>query len=91
MSVYIDPLAVWTDPTPASHLWADDEDELMEFAEKIGLSPAWAQRVHGVLFFWVYGSMRARAIQAGAHDLGWAEAVKRWVGARKERTCIAIS
>lgn len=55
-----------------SHLLADTDEELLAFAKRLGLQPAWLQhegtpKVH----FDVTDQMRARAIRAGAREITW--------------------
>lgn len=58
-----------------SHLMADTTEELLTFADRLGLSPAWIQypgdpREH----FDVTGPKRALALRLGAVPIGYGEA-----------------
>lgn len=56
-----------------SHLMADSDEELIEFAKSIGLNPAWIQepsRRYGAHFD-VTASKRLAAIRAGAVAVDW--------------------
>ena len=91
MSVYLDPLRAWGwklrgREVLSSHLWSDDEDELLDFAEKIGMPASWAQRsASGILHFDVVESVRLRAVRAGAIELDLSATVKMWRGMKKRR------
>jgi len=61
-----------------SHLFADTESELHEFAAAIGLRRSWFQggAKHGRLWHYdVTDSLRQKAIRAGAHSVTWRESV----------------
>jgi len=61
-----------------SHLFADTEHELHEFAAAIGLRRSWFQggQEHGRLWHYdVTDSLRQKAIRAGARSVTWRESV----------------
>lgn len=61
-----------------SHLFADTESELHEFAAAIGLRRSWFQGApeHGRLWHYdVTDSLRQKAIRAGARSVTWRESV----------------
>jgi hypothetical protein len=74
MSVYVDSLMScipnrnWRWKTVA-HLFADSDDELLEFGRKIGLKASWLQR-KSVIHFDITPSMRVRAVSLGAIEVG---------------------
>ena len=75
MSVYVDDMRVPARPsgyrgrgTPRwSHLMADSHDELMSFAELLGLNPAWLQHEgRPTEHFDVTDTVRSKALRLGA-------------------------
>ena len=83
MAVYVDDMNLQADvPDGAkvvrrrwSHLFADTEDELRAFAQKIGLKQGWIQHPgQSHVHFDVTGRMRQRAIAAGATAVSWRQA-----------------
>lgn len=83
MSVYIDNAFVegdWGKWTGGGHLQADTEEELHEFAAKLGLRRAWFQTRPGRPEFDHYDctcSKRELALKLGAVDEGWRGAARR--------------
>ena len=52
------------------HLFGDQYSELMMFAVKIGLKPAWIHvSKSGILHFDLTESKRKKAVKAGAHEM----------------------
>lgn len=83
MVVYVDNIRIAADVPNGnhvisgtwSHLVADTHDELMAFAARLGLNPAWLQNPHQPLeHFDVTANVRARAVRLGALPLEWQEA-----------------
>jgi len=69
--IYVDSLINWGWRLGKScHLIADSEEELVEFAVKIGLKPEWIQR-KGATHFDLTQSKRKLAVKNGAQELGW--------------------
>lgn len=82
MSVYVDDLVpnVSTDPRARRvgarhghewcHLWADTREELLAFAKRLGMRPAWIQSSRrGLIHFDLVPPRRAAAIRLGAIPL----------------------
>lgn len=65
--VYVDDMKAFFRGMIMSHMFADTDAELMEFAGSLGLRKVWKHRDHFV--FDVSQSMRARAIKAGAKPI----------------------
>jgi hypothetical protein len=79
MAVYVDELRHYPNariPGWWCHMTADTHDELMAFARRIGLKPAWLQYPGKPLeHFDIRGErMRAKAIKAGAKPISLREA-----------------
>ena len=78
-------MSVWVDPLkdygwrlgPSCHLMADTEDELHEFAARIGLRRSWFQRHPRLWHYDLTASRRTRAVALGALELDIRESVKR--------------
>ena len=79
MAVYVDDmmLAATVGRLTArwSHMWADSEEELVEFAIRLGMRPVWIQR-KSVVPFDLTERRRAAAVRLGAIPLDRAAAVK---------------
>ena len=60
-----DPTKCWPYRT-AAHLWADDDEEIHRFAQRLGLRRQWAQQRPGFMHYDVTQTMREAAIRAGA-------------------------
>lgn len=78
MTVYVDDMRLSARPkgyrgrgTPRwSHLMADTHDELMSFAEQLGLNPAWLQHEgRHTEHFDVTDTVRTKALKLGATPL----------------------
>ncbi|MBN7458585.1 DUF4031 domain-containing protein [Mycobacteroides abscessus subsp. abscessus] len=55
-----------------SHLQADTDDELHEFAERLGLKRSWFQKPGtAIAHYDVTDSKRAEAIRLGAREIGY--------------------
>lgn len=68
-----------------SHLLADSDEELLEFAKRIGLDPAWIQHPgEPHCHFDVTDAMRVKAIAAGAEQITYRES-GALVGVKRER------
>lgn len=81
MTVYVDdakiPATVGRIKARWSHLFADTQDELHEFAASIGLKRAWFQGPPRHDPFWHYDvteGKRQEAIRAGAQQVDWLDA-----------------
>lgn len=92
MTVYVDDMRL---PTKVgrirarwSHLMADTDDELNEFAAKLGLKPAWAQ-TPGTWesHYDVTDSMREKAIKLGPAPIGCLSAEMLEFTERKMQQC----
>ena len=71
MSVYVDQLRDWGWRLgPSCHLIADTNDELHEFAAKLGLTRAWFQAKSSGPHYDLTASKRALAVMLGALELG---------------------
>lgn len=57
------------------HMFADDEQELIAFARRIGLKPAWIQR-KSLVHFDLTPNKRAAAVRAGAKEVTAGEMVE---------------
>lgn len=72
MSVYVDDMQMEATVGRVSgrwsHLWADTEDELVAFADRLGLRRSWIQR-GSVVHYDVVESKRQEAIRLGAIPL----------------------
>jgi hypothetical protein len=70
VTVYVDdmrmPARVGRTQANWSHLMADSRDELIAFAERLGMKRLWLQNKPSGVHFDVTDSIRARAIEAGA-------------------------
>ncbi len=60
-----DPSKCWP-YTTAAHLWADGDEELHLFAQRLGLRREWAQQRPGFMHYDVTASVREQAIALGA-------------------------
>jgi hypothetical protein len=71
-----------------SHLTADSRDELMTFAARLGLRPAWVQHDDDPVMrhFDVTESKRLAAIRAGATAITWREAGLMVAARRQQQT-----
>lgn len=83
MAVYVDdaliPATVGRITSKWSHLFADSQEELHEFAASIGLRRAWFQGGPKRKRTWHYDvteSKRRQAIAAGAKQCTWRESVQ---------------
>ena len=69
MSVYVDDMQMQATVGRVSgrwsHLWADTEEELLAFADRLGLRRSWIQR-GSLVHFDVVESKRQEAIRLGA-------------------------
>lgn len=83
MTVYVDNASIPADVTNGGivhssrwcHLTADSSEELMAFARRIGLRPAWVQAPGTALeHFDVTDGKRWAAVRAGAVEITWREA-----------------
>lgn len=81
MTVYVDPLQ----PTPKSkqwpygsacHLYADSDEELHDFARRLGLLPAWFQDHHTLPHYDLTAGKRRHAMKAGAKSATMRETVE---------------
>lgn len=80
MAVYVDDMrTVMREPSGKSHrwhwdsschLWADEEEELIEFAIRLGLEKRWIQRSVRLVHFDLTKHMRDKAIVLGAQPVG---------------------
>jgi hypothetical protein len=88
MTAYVDELVVHENVRPSlrylgqswSHLWADTDDELHEFAAKIGMKRSWFQPHHVRNHYDLTPRRRLEAIRAGAVRqslIGFLGALKR--------------
>ncbi len=85
MSIYVDQPFWWPgNRCYWSHLWADSDDELILFAELIGLNVAWLQRKEGFYHFDVSGYYRRKALQNGAK----VTSLKQYL---KDRSSVCVS
>lgn len=91
MTVYVDdmfrPAKVGRFEAKWCHLTADTPEELLEFAKKLGLRPAWIQypgtwKEH----FDVTMTVRRKAVEFGAIEVGMGEGVKAMRRRWEERT-----
>ena len=65
------------------HMWADSVEELLEFAVRLGLEPAWfhgpmARGLVRLPHFDLNADKRAEAVSMGAIELTRRQAVTRW-------------
>ena len=67
MSVYVDELRSYGTGNLWCHLWADDNSELVRFANFIGLEPKIQQINNDVLYYDLTPGMRRKAIKNGAN------------------------
>lgn len=65
------------------HMWADDEQELIAFAKRIGLRPDWIQR-KSLVHFDLTPTKRAAAVRTGAQEVTTAEMVEHMRRLRDE-------
>lgn len=80
MAVYVDPLIDYGWKLgPSCHLTADTEDELHEFALKIGMKRSWFQHSKGkeIPHYDLVRTRRKLAVSKGAIELTMREAGKR--------------
>ncbi len=68
------------------HMMADNDSELIEFAKKLGMNPAWIQypgtwKAHFDLTL----NRRAKAVRMGAVEIGWREAALMRRGKREPK------
>lgn len=66
MTVYVDDVLNKQGRMLASHLWADSEAELVQFAKGLGLSPVAGKRGDGWSYFNISLGMKDAAIARGA-------------------------
>jgi hypothetical protein len=94
MTVYVDDMNLRADVPNGrnvvrgrwSHLYADSEAELREFAERLGLRPEWIQHPGETgVHFDVTASVRQRAIRQGARAVTWREAGEHMTRTRREQ------
>lgn len=72
MSVWVDPLKDWGWRLgPSCHMTADTKDELIAFAEKIGLRRSWFQDDDRLWHFDLTASRRRQAVAAGAIEVDY--------------------
>jgi hypothetical protein len=90
MAVYVDdgfcgPRNSWGKWTGGGHLQADTEQELHDFANRLGLKREWFQEGSRPLamHYDLTASKRAKAIGLGAVQETWRQAAKRRIAARK--------
>jgi hypothetical protein len=80
MTVYVDnsriPAKVGRYQSRWSHLFADTQQELHAFADRIGLHRAWFQDAPRTWHYDVTEGMRAKAIHAGAVPVTWRDSVR---------------
>lgn len=83
MAVYVDDAFVagdWGRWTGGGHLQADSTEELLAFAARLGLAPAWLQRRPGRPerdHFDLTRTGRERALALGATAESWRDGVRR--------------
>ena len=79
--VYVDRLRDWGWRLgPSCHLVADTNEELHEFAARLGMKRKWFQRYSSYPHYDLTAGMRAKAVKIGAVELGdrpFAEMVKK--------------
>jgi hypothetical protein len=89
--VYVDKLFVWPSKEKQAHrvgarhghqwchLWADDLDELLKFADSIGLKREWLQQKPNGrnAHFDLVPSKRTQALEAGASEMSFGEWYKK--------------
>ena len=91
MSVYVDPLCKngWMlrgRPMPNSHMWADSDEELHAFADKIGLKRSWHQTSNaGLSHYDLTPNRRIVAVRLGAIQMDRADAVSDWKARRRRQ------
>lgn len=85
MAVYVDEMVnnLWNlrgRTVKNCHMWSDkNTEELLEFADKIGLKRRWIQRSRrGLIHFDLVARLRQKAIQHGAIPVTNREASKIW-------------
>ena len=91
MTVYVDPLFKTAASRrwpyrQACHLVADSEEELREFARRLGLKPGWIQSpgVHSRVHFGLTDGMRRKAVALGAVELSRRELAELFHRQREE-------
>ncbi len=88
MAVYVDDAFVagdWGRWTGGGHLQADTPEELLAFAARLGLAPAWLQARPGRPerdHYDLTATCRRRALELGAWSETWREGVRRRQAAR---------
>jgi hypothetical protein len=82
MTVYVDQLVDYPGKGKWCHMATDgDLEELLRFAESIGLWRSWCQQHDKLVHYDLTPGKRAQAIQAGAAEVS---AVELWARCRKE-------
>jgi len=80
MTVYVDdsliPAKVGRLESKWSHLFADSEDELHQFAAKLGLRREWFQEAETTWHYDVTEGKRAQAVALGAQAVSWRQSVR---------------
>ncbi len=91
MSVYVDNLQMAFDPKhkwkykQSCHLFADSEQELIQFGEKIGMKEIWLQRKVPLLHYDLNESKRALAVKHGAIQVDYHTTAEHIRKGRRER------
>lgn len=88
MSVYVDPLRDWGAPWrggKSCHVLADTEQELDEFAARVGAKHFWKQK-HPIPHFDIGPTLRKRALALGAEEITFRQMAKL-VKRLKEEVC----
>lgn len=78
MAVYVDKMRVRVGRMVMCHMVADSTEELLAMADRIGVSRRWIQDA-GTRFehFDVSLGARAKAVAAGAIEIGWRELARK--------------
>lgn len=86
MTVYVDdmcrPVRVGRIPGRWSHLFADERDELHEFAVRLGLKRSWFQDHPTRWHYDVTDAVRAHALKLGAQPMSYPREVGMFFAAR---------
>lgn len=80
MAIYVDTLIDYGWKLgPSCHMTADTEDELHEFAEKIGLKRSWYQNDPKDIIphYDLTANKRRQAVKNGAVEIDWRETARR--------------
>lgn len=85
MSVYVDDMFAKYGRMKMCHLFADSQQELLEFVDKIGVRRKWIQHAGTIReHFDICSSKRDKAIQLGAIAISYPGDVKTLMDRRKE-------